>query len=118
MLPWHQMIILIASLLILNPLFITLNITFVSPPLAHVSNAISYLQFQSHSYNHPAAVIIVAEHPHARLLSKWTRERGCMDGRKEGTEEAKRQADFISAPRLLLLKTGVQRVVGNCCVFH
>jgi len=83
------MIILVASLLILNPLFITLNIAFVSPPPAHVSNAISYLQFQSHSYNHPAAVIIVAERSPARLLSKWTGERGRTDGKEEGTVEGK-----------------------------
>lgn len=62
------MIMLCASLFILNPPFITLNVAFVSPPLVQVSNAISYLQFQSPPYNRPAAVMIVAEH------SKWTRE--------------------------------------------
>ena len=111
------MIILSASLLTLNPLFITLNIAFVSPPLAHVSNAIPYLQFQSHSYNHPA-VIIVAERSQCPAPLEMDREKGWTVGREEGTVEAKRQADFISAPGLLLLKAEVQGVVGNCHVFH
>ncbi len=62
MLPWYQMKILGASLLTPNPLFITLNVAFASLPLAHVSDAISYLQFQSHPYNHTAAVITLIEH--------------------------------------------------------
>lgn len=114
------MIILGASLLTLNPLFITLNIAFVSPQLANVSKDISYLHFQSHPYNHLAAVIIVTEKSRclAPVNGQKKRRRGWTDWKEEGTAEAKRQADFISVPRLLPLKAEVQRVVGNCHVFH
>lgn len=37
---------------------------------------------------------------------------------KERAIQAKRQSDFILAPRLLLLKSEVQRVMGNFHVFH
>lgn len=118
-LPWYQMIILGASLLTLNPLFITLNTAFVSPPHwpmqvmpYHISNSnhiLTTIQQQSSlSLNTPSA----------QPLSKWTGESGWTDGKEEGTVEAKRQADSISAPRLLLLKAEVKRVVGNCRVFH
>lgn len=40
-----------------------------------------------------------------------------MDVGDEGTAEAKRRADFISAPRLPA-ETCLEGVAGNCGVFH
>lgn len=113
--PWYQ-IILTASLFTFKPLFITLNIAFVCPPLAHVSNDILYLQFQSHSYNTEQQSSLSPNAPSAQLNGQ--EEGGCTGGEKEGTVEAEQQADFISVPRLLLLKAEVQRVVGNFRIFH
>lgn len=106
-LPWH--LVFCGSLLSLNPLFITPHTAFVSPLLSHVTNATSYLHLQSQSHRSAAAIIVV---------ERWQCPRKTVRTDGKGKGQWKQQDDSISPPRLLPLKTEVQRVVGNCGVFH